>query len=73
MLYHVRTGDIKTKTTAKTPRQAAIQAIKYSEETPGMCVIVSEQEIIEEEHSDSHFFFITDSIMEECLCMRLVR
>lgn len=72
MLYHVMTGDIYMKTDAATPRQAAIQAIRYSEETPGMCVIVSEQEI-QEEVSDSHIYFVTDSIMEECLSMRLVR
>ena len=71
MLYHVMTGDIDTKTEAKSPRQAAIQAIKYSEEAPGICVIVSEQEIAEE-LSDSHFYFVTDSIMEDCLGMRVV-
>lgn len=71
MTYYVKTGDIDTKMCARTPRQAAIQAIRYSKETSGICVIVSEQEI-REEYSDSHFYFMTDSIMEECLSMRVV-
>lgn len=73
MLYHVRTGDINIKTAADNHRQAAIQAIRYSEEVPGICVIVSEQEILEEQSDDSHVYFVTDSIMEECLQMRIVR
>jgi len=72
MLYHVRTGDINTKTSAKNPRQAAIQAIRYSKEAAGVCIIVGEHEILEES-CDSHFYFFTESIMEEALQMRLVR
>lgn len=72
MLYYVRTGDIDTSTTASSPRQAAIQAIKYSEEMPGICVVVSEREITEED-ADSHVFFLTESIMAPGPVLRLVR
>jgi hypothetical protein len=71
MLYFVQTGGINTSTIAADPRQAAIQAIRASRKSPGECVIVSEEEILEE-GSDSHFYFFTDSIMEECLSMKLV-
>ena len=71
MLYYVQTGDISTSTMADSPRQAAIQAIKYSEEMPGVCVIVSKEEILKE-YSDSHFYFFTDSIMDTGPTMRLV-
>lgn len=71
MIYHVMTGDINTKTSADSHREAAIQAIRYSGEMPGMCVIVSEEEIFEH-NSDSNVYFMTDSIMQECLSMRIV-
>jgi hypothetical protein len=70
MVYHVMTGDINTKTSAKSHRQAAIQAIRYSKEAPGMCIIVNENEIFE--HDSENVYFMTDSIMEECLSMRIV-
>lgn len=64
MLYYVRTGDISISTKANSPKEAAIFAIKHSEETPGVCVIVSEDKIIEEQ-SDSYTYFFTDSIIDE--------
>lgn len=63
MLYYVRTGDIDTSTFANNPKQAAIQAIKYSEGVPGTCVVVSEKELVSED-VDSHVFFFTESIMK---------
>lgn len=71
MLYFVQTGDISTSMTAASPRQAAIQAIRKSNESPGQCVIVSDREIVEDD-PEGHFYFFTESIMEECLAMRVV-
>lgn len=72
MLYYVRTGEIDTSIVADTPRQAAVGSIRASRGIPGVCVLVSE-ESIDGCRSDSHMFFHTDSIMEECMELRIVR
>ena len=72
MLYYVRTGDIDTSMVAKNPRQAAVESIRRSGMEPGACVIVSEKTIGEKE-SDECSYFLTESLMEECMGLRLVR
>lgn len=71
MLYYIKTGDIDTSVVAENPRQAAVETIRSSGMEPGACVIVSEERISERD-SDGHFYFLTDSIMEECMEMRVV-
>jgi hypothetical protein len=70
MLYYVRTGNVDTSVNASSHRQAALKAIKQSEQDLGMCVMVNEQEISEKTHGSS-VFFLTQSILDECL-MRVV-
>jgi hypothetical protein len=72
MLYYVQTGDIDTSIVAKTPREAAVGSIRRSGLAPGTCVIVSER-TIGEEWSCDHNYFLTESIMEECMELRVVR
>lgn len=72
MLYYVRTGDIDTSMFAENPRQAAVESIRRSGMEPGACVIVSEN-VIGERGSDDCNYFLTDSLMEECMGLRLVR
>lgn len=72
MLYYVQTGDIDTSIFAETPRQAAVNSIRSSRLEPGTCVIVSEK-TIGEEWSSHHNYFLTKSIMEECMEFRVVR
>lgn len=71
MLYYVKTGDIDTSMMAENPRQAAVETIRASRMEPGACVIVSEERIGEMD-SDGHIYFLTDSIIEECMEMRVV-
>lgn len=64
MLYYIQTGDINTSVRANSPKNAAIKAIENSENSPGICVIVSKEKI-SSSNSDSNTFFFTDSIMNK--------
>lgn len=70
MLYYVQSGDINTSSVASTPRQAALDAMRRSSRY-GECIVVSEEEIGDDQ-SDSYIYFLTESLMEEHLGMRLV-
>lgn len=70
MLYYIQSGEINTSAVASTPRQAALDALRHSSEY-GECVIVSEEEI-DGNQSDSYIYFLTESLMEDHLSMRLV-
>ena len=63
MLYYVKTGDIDTSTDAKSHRHAAVKTLRFSNEKDlGLCVIVSEQQIVDE----NSICFLTDCILMEC-------
>jgi hypothetical protein len=69
MLYYVRTGEIDASVRAENPRQAAVDILRMSSEGCGDLTIVSEEEI--RGWSEDHLFFLTASIMEECVGMRI--
>lgn len=71
MLYYITTGEIKSSAWAETPRQAAVDALRRSSEGCGELTIVSEEETLDYE-SEDNIFFLTESIMEECMRMRIV-
>ena len=70
MIYHVRTGDLDEYTHASDPRQAAIKTLRNSSKSLGVCVVVKEREIDEEDHS-GNLYFLTQNILDEC-SMRVV-
>lgn len=67
MLYYVKTGLIDTSLHATSHRQAAVKALSKSREECGVCVVVSDREI-EEDNAHRNVYFLTESILE----MRLV-
>lgn len=69
MLYYIQSGDIDTSTFAKSPREAAVFVVKNFSGY-GQCMVVSEEEIFEEQ-SESYVYFLTESIMEESFRMRI--
>lgn len=71
MLYYITTGEIKSSAWAETPRQAAVDTLRRSSEGCGELTIVSEEETLDYE-SEKNIFFLTESIMEECVGMRIV-
>jgi hypothetical protein len=74
MLYYVKSGNIDTSLYAKSPRQAAVKSISSFNDhnNLGICVIVSEKEILESEF-EQQVYFLTSNILEECnKNMRLV-
>jgi hypothetical protein len=68
MLYYVKSGDLDESTRASSHRQAAIKAVKKSNQELGACIIVSESKTID---GDS-FCFLTEDIVSECSTIRLV-
>jgi hypothetical protein len=71
MLYYIRTGDIHSSAWADTPRQAAVDTLRRSSEGCGELTIVSHEEIVDYE-SEENIFFLTESIMEDCMGMRII-
>lgn len=71
MLYYITTGEIRSSAWAETPRQAAVDALRRSSEGRGEVTIVSRDEVLDYE-SDDNILFLTESIMEECVGMRIV-
>lgn len=65
MLYYVKTGDVDTSVRASSHRHAAVKALRQCGKDLGMCVVVNEREISEENH-DSSVFFLTQSILDDC-------
>jgi hypothetical protein len=71
MLYYVRSGDVYVSLHAKNHRQAAIKTLDSASEDLGVCVVVSQTEI-NDENIDDNVYFLTDSILEDCHRFRLV-
>lgn len=70
MLYHVRTGDLDELTHASGPKQAVMKALRNSDKDLGVCVVVREMKIDDEDHS-ANLYFLTESIISES-SMRVV-
>lgn len=68
MLYYVKTGDFDTALDARSHRQAAKKVVGNGDNC-GICVIVSQKEIVEENADDNVYFFTQDLISPR---MRLV-
>lgn len=69
MLYYVRSGDLDESAHANSHKQAAIKAIKRSNQELGVCIIVSESEVID----GNSFCFLTEDIMAECSTIKMAR
>jgi hypothetical protein len=69
MLYYIQTGDIDTSTFAESHRDAAAFVIKNFSGY-GQCVVVSDEEMLEEQ-SESYVYFLTEAIIEDSLGMRI--
>lgn len=70
MLYHIQTGDLECTAHATSHRHAAIKALKNCDKDLGVCLVVNEREITEDDHS-GNVYFLTQSILEDCQ-MRLI-
>lgn len=70
MLYYIRTGDLDCTADALSHRHAAIKALTNCDKDLGVCMVVNEREIDEENHS-GNVYFLTQSILDDC-SMRLV-
>ena len=72
MLYYVKTGVVSVRLEANSPKHAAIQTVSINDFSDlGICTIVSENKI-SEDNSNEHTFFLTENILSECTLMRLV-
>lgn len=67
MLYYVKTGDFDTSLNAKSHKHAAKKIVGNGDNC-GICVIVSEKEIIEE-NADENVYFLTENLIPK---MRVV-
>jgi hypothetical protein len=65
MLYYVRTGDLDCTAQATSHRHAAIKALKNCDKDLGVCLVVSEREINEDDIS-GNVYFLTQSILDDC-------
>lgn len=73
MIYHVKTGHLECATNADSHKQAAIHAVRDSNEDLGVLVVVNESRI--DEQSDAgNVYFLTQNILDELdqFGMRLV-
>jgi len=66
MLYYIKTGDFEASIHATNHKQAAIKTLRNSDKDLGVCVIVNERQITDEDHS-GNVYFLTQSILDECL------
>lgn len=68
MLYYVKSGDLDESTRARSHKQAAIKVLSKNTHDLGVCVIVSESDVIDEKS----LYFLTENILEECHSFRVV-
>ncbi len=72
MIYYVRSGDLDVRTEAINHKQAAVKTLNASGLNLGVCVVVSKAPI-NDDNAPGQVYFLTESILEECSLMRLVR
>lgn len=70
MLYYIKTGELDCTAQADSHRQAAIRALTNCDKDLGVCLVVNEREIDDEDHS-GNVYFLTQNILDDC-SMRLV-
>lgn len=70
MIYYVKTGDLNSSVRATSHREAAVMALKGSEQGLGELVMVNGADRSYEITEDS-VFFLTDDILSDC-SMKLV-
>lgn len=64
MMYHVRTGDLECTTNASSHKQAAMHAIRESNEDLGVLVVVNESRI-DDQNEAGNVYFLTQNILDE--------